>query len=152
MTIYQGSPYSRGELRLRSGDPRDQPQIRAGYFSDPRDMEVLIKAVERMRRTMSMPAIQRYISYELKPGKDVVSRAELEAEIRLNAATSYHQSGTCAMGGNPDSVVDSRLRVRGTEGLRVADASIIPRLPNAALHGPVIMIGEKAAAMIQENN
>ena len=77
-------------------------------------------------------------------------RAELIEEIRRNAGTSYHQSGTCAMGADNRAVLDPALRVRGVDGLRVADTSVMPRMPNAALHAPALMIGEKAAAMILE--
>jgi choline dehydrogenase len=127
----------------------DQPKINSGYFSDPRDMEVLKKAVKRMRNMMHQPAIQKYISSEIIPGDHVVSDSELEQEIRKNGATAYHQCGSCAMGPNEDSVLDPQLRVRGVSGLRVADASVIPRIPNAALHAPSLMIGEKASAMIK---
>lgn len=147
-TIYQGQPHSRGEVTLRSADPTAPPKIVTGYFDDPRDMPVLMKAVSRVREVMEQPAIRKLISRVVQPSGPIADDAALEAEIRQNAATSYHQSGTCAMGSGPRAVVDSRLRVRGVEGLRVADASIIPLMPNAALHGPVIMIGEKAASMI----
>lgn len=149
LTVYQGSPLSRGAVSLRSADPFDQPRIEAGYFSDPRDMEVLLKAVKRMRGMMRRPAMAKYIDRELLPGEAVSDARSLEADIRRNGATAYHQCGTCAMGPRDDSVVDPELRVRGVENLRVADASIIPRIPNAALHAPVIMIGEKAAALIE---
>jgi choline dehydrogenase len=127
----------------------DHPKIDSGYFSDPRDMEVLKKAVKRMRNMMQQPAINKYISREIIPGNTVIDDSELEQEIRKNGATAYHQCGSCAMGGNQDSVLDPELRVRGVSGLRVADASVIPRIPNAALHAPSLMIGEKASAMIK---
>ena len=152
LTIYQGSPFSHGSVSLRSADPMAHPRIDSGYFSDPRDMEVLKKAVIRMRNMMQQPAIKKYISREIIPGKDVVGNMALEQEIRQNGATAYHQCGSCAMGGNEDSVLDPELRVRGVSGLRVADASIIPRIPNAALHAPSLMIGEKASAMIKGCN
>ena len=103
-----------------------------------------------MRDVMRQPAIARYIRRELAPGPQVRTRDELIEEIRRNAGTSYHQSGTCAMGADNRAVLDPSLRVRGVEGLRVADTSIMPRMPNAALHAPALMIGEKAAAMILE--
>ena len=149
LTIYQGSPFSHGSVSLRSADPMDNPRIDSGYFSDPRDMEVLKKAVKRMRNMMQQPAINKYISREIIPGNTVINDSELEQEIRKNGATAYHQCGSCAMGGNQDSVLDPELRVRGVSGLRVADASVIPRIPNAALHAPSLMIGEKASAMIK---
>jgi choline dehydrogenase len=98
---------------------------------------------------MAQPAIAKHIDWELLPGPQVQGAAELEADIRRNGATAYHQCGTCAMGGDDLSVLDPQLKVRGIDGLRVADASIMPRIPNAALHAPTIMIGEKAAAMIK---
>ncbi len=149
LTIYQGSPYSRGRISLASADPLTPPRIDPGYFTDPRDMEVLKQAVKMMRQMMRQPAIGRYISKELLPGDTVQDDATLEADVRRNGATAYHQCGTCAMGGQPTSVLSPDLKVRGINGLRVADASIIPRIPNAALHAPTIMIGEKAAAIIK---
>ncbi|NKB56959.1 MAG: glucose-methanol-choline oxidoreductase [Alphaproteobacteria bacterium] len=149
LTIYQGSPHSRGTVSLRAADPLVFPKIDPGYFTDPRDMQVLLKAVNRMREMMKYPAIARYIEREMMPGESVQDDDALEADIRCNGATAYHQCGSCAMGPDPDAVLDPQLRVRGIDGLRVADTSIMPRIPNAALHAPTIMIGEKAAAMIR---
>lgn len=149
MTIYQGSPHSRGAVGLRSADPLDAPRIDPNYFSDPRDMQVLLKAVGMMREMVRQPAIARYIERELTPGDTVRDDAALEADIRRNGATAYHQCGTCAMGPDEDTVLDPQLRVRGIAGLRVADTSVMPRIPNAALHAPTLMIGEKAAALIR---
>ena len=98
---------------------------------------------------MRQPAIARFIDREMMPGEHIQSDAALEVDIRSNGATAYHQCGTCAMGPGPDAVLDPELRVRGINGLRVADTSIMPRIPNAALHAPTIMIGEKAAALIR---
>jgi choline dehydrogenase-like flavoprotein len=151
LTIYQGSPHSRGHISLASADPHIQPRINPGYFTDPRDMEVLKRAVRMMREMMQQPAIKRYIAEELLPGESVQSDTELVMDIRQNGATAYHQCGTCAMGGHESSVLSPDLKVRGVEGLRVADASVMPRIPNAALHAPTIMIGEKAAALIRGN-
>jgi choline dehydrogenase len=120
----------------------------SGYFSDPRDIDVLASGVQRMREVMRQPEIARYISSAVAPKDKVRSKAELIDEIRREAGTSYHQSGTCAMGADEWSVLDSRLRVRGVTNLRVADTSVIPRLPNAAMHAPALMIGEKAASMV----
>ena len=149
LTIYQGSPHSRGRVSLASADPLAQPRIAPGYFTDARDMDVLKRAVTMMRAMMQQPAIRRYIETELLPGEAVQGDAELEADIRRNGATAYHQCGTCAMGGQSTSVLAPDLKVRGIDGLRVADTSIMPRIPNAALHAPTIMIGEKAAALIK---
>lgn len=149
MTVYQGAPNSRGAVTLVSADPAVAPRIDPGYFTDPRDMPVLLRAVKIMREMMRQPAIAQYIEQELLPGDAVESDADLEADIRRNGATAYHQCSTCAMGGNESSVLSPDLKVRGVEGLRVADASVMPRIPNAALHAPTIMIGEKAAALIK---
>lgn len=148
LTVYQGTPWSRGEIRLSSADPLAAPRIVPGYFSDPRDMATLRLGLERVREITAAPAMRAVIGREIMPGSGIRTAEALEAEIRHNAATSYHQSGTCAMGTGPDAVVDPELRVRGVRGLRVADASVIPRLPAAALHAVTLMIGEKAADMI----
>lgn len=148
MTIYQGTPYSRGKVELRSADPLAQPVVHTGYFSDPRDIRILAAGVNRMREVMRQPAIARYISEELAPGSAVRTNDQMVEEIRQRSATSYHQCGTCAIGSGDDAVLDLELRVRGVEGLRVADNAIIPRLPNAALHATALMIGEKAASLL----
>ena len=151
MTIYQGSPHSRGAVSLRSADPMDAPKIDPGYFTDPRDMQVLLKAVGMMREMVRLPAISKFIDHEMTPGDHVRDEPALEADIRRNGTTAYHQCGSCAMGPEDDAVLDPQLRVRGIEGLRIADTLVMPRIPNAALHAPTIMIGEKAAAMIRED-
>lgn len=151
LTIYQGTPHSRGKVTLGSSDPLQNPVVDAGYFSDPRDIHILAEGVERMREVMCQPQIAKFISHEIAPGPDVKTHDQLVEAIRAGAGTSYHQCGTCAIGPADDSVLDLRLRVRGVTGLRVADNSIMPRLPNAALHAPAIMIGERAAAMILED-
>lgn len=149
-TLYQGTPSSRGRVTLRSADPADAPVIDAGYLSDERDLDVLTDAIGRLRSVLAGSDFAVDLE-ELAPGSGVRSREELSQAIRAGLGNSYHQSGTCAMGGE-GAVCDPRLRVRGVEGLRIADASVIPALPNTALHGPVMMIGEKAAAMIAEDD
>ena len=149
LTVYQGSPRSRGSVTLRSPDPFDQPLITSGYFSDPYDMEVLKTAVKKMRKMMKQPAISQFIKKELAPGEDIEDEKSLEKEIRRNGATAYHQCASCAMGPEDDSVLNEKLQVRGIDKLRIADAAVMPRIPNAALHTPSMMIGEKAAALIK---
>lgn len=149
LTVYQGSPRSRGSVTLRSPDPFEQPLITSGYFSDPYDMEVLKTAVKKMRKMMKQPAISQFIKKELAPGEDIEDEKSLEKEIRRNGATAYHQCASCAMGPEDDSVLNEKLQVRGIDKLRIADASVMPRIPNAALHAPSMMIGEKAAALIK---
>ena len=147
LTIH-ATPFSRGDVALKSADPLDHPRINANYFSDPRDMETLLNALERMRDVTSRPPIRQLIRAELMPGDAIVDRAALAAEVRRNGANAYHPVGTCAMGPHVTSVVDPQLRVRGVEGLRVADNAVLPTIPNAGLHAPAIMVAEKAAAMI----
>ena len=107
----------------------------------------LIRA--KMRKMMKQPAISQFIKKELAPGEDIEDEKSLEKEIRRNGATAYHQCASCAMGPEDDSVLNEKLQVRGIDKLRIADASVMPRIPNAALHAPSMMIGEKAAALIK---
>jgi choline dehydrogenase len=104
-----------------------------------------------MRDMMRELPIHDLIETELTPGRIANDQAAIEEDIRARAATYFHPSGTCRMGSDPTAVVDPRLRVVGVEGLRVADASIMPAALNACTHAPTIMIGEKAAAMIAED-
>ncbi|WP_342640099.1 GMC family oxidoreductase [Rhodoligotrophos ferricapiens] len=146
LIVYQGTPYSRGRVRLRSASPKDKPIIEAGYFNDPRDLPILLKGIQRVRDIVRQKPMAEIVRAELHPAH-ARNDAELATEIRRSTVTSFHQSGTCRMGGD-DAVLDPALRVRGIDGLRVADASVMPVMPNAALHAPTIMIGEKAASLI----
>ena len=107
------------------------------------------KKASKMRKMMKQPAISQFIKKELAPGEDIEDEKSLEKEIRRNGATAYHQCASCAMGPEDDSVLNEKLQVRGIDKLRIADASVMPRIPNAALHAPSMMIGEKAAALIK---
>lgn len=149
--VYQGSPFSRGEVRLASSNPLAPPRIVSNALSDPRDLDILCTGVEKLRHVMTAPAIARYINAERQPGPGITTRAALESDIRARAETAFHPSGTCAMGSGPEAVVDVRLRVKGIAGLRVVDTSIMPAPLNSGLHGPALMIGEKAAALIKED-
>ena len=146
-----GRPLSRGHILLRSSDPTAHPRIFPEYFSEPEDLRALARSVRHMREMMRGPAIRDLIEAELVPGSIANEQAAIEEDIRARAATFFHPSGTCRMGSDPIAVVDPRLRVNGIEGLRVADASIMPAALNACTHAPTIMIGEKAAAMIAED-
>ncbi len=151
ITLYQGTPHSRGAIRLASADPGDQPLIDAGYLSDPRDMTVIADATTRLRGILQNAPFGRHLT-ELAPGGAEERDEALRERIAGALGTSYHQSGTCAMGPDPGAVVDLQLRVRGVRGLRIADASVIPLLPTAALHGPVMMIAERAAHFIRNGS
>ena len=147
--VNQGRPASRGFVALRSADLGDPPLIEPRYLSEPSDLEALVLGVERLRDLAAQPALAEVTSREIRPGPEARTRAEIAASIRQFASNHFHVSGTCRMG--PDgagAVVDPQLRVHGLLGLRVADASIMPELINGNLNAPVMMIAEKAAAMI----
>ena len=149
--VGSGRPLSRGHILLRSADPTAHPRIFPEYFSEAEDLRALARSVRRMRDMLRGPAVRDLIEAELAPGPIGNDQASIEEDIRARAATFFHPSGTCRMGGDPTAVVDPRLRVNGIEGLRVADASVMPAALNACTHAPTIMIGEKAAAMIVED-
>ncbi len=141
-------PESRGDVRIRSADPATHPAIRPNYLSDPIDQQVVVESLRWGRRMAEQAPLRRYISHELLPGDAVRTDEELLAYARDAGTTIYHPVGTCAMGHGPRSVVDPQLRVRGVDGLRVVDASVMPRLVSGNTNAPTIMIAEKASDMI----
>jgi choline dehydrogenase len=149
VVVNQGRPHSRGTVRLRSADPAAPPVITPRYLSDKRDLDVLKRAARQMRGMMRDPELQRVISAELAPGDAADDDDALEADIRARASNAFHPVGTCRMGGDAESVVDPRLRLRGIDGLRIADASVMPTLINGNTNAAAMMVGEKAAAMIR---
>ncbi len=150
LVVNQGRPHSRGTVRLRSPDPAAPPVIAPRYLHDRRDLALLMRAARQMRDLMRDGELRRVISKELAPGAAADSDAGLEADIRARASNAFHPVGTCRMGGDAESVVDPKLRLRGIAGLRVADASIMPTLINGNTNAAAMMIGEKAAAMLRE--
>jgi choline dehydrogenase len=141
-------PASRGTLTLRSARPADAPRIQPRYLSEPGDLEVLLEGIRISREVIAAAPFARFRGRELFPGEGLRTRAELEAIVRRKAETIYHPAGTCRMGGDGAAVVDPELRVQGIEGLRVADASVMPRLIGGNTNAPTIMIAEKAADLI----
>lgn len=143
-------PGSRGSVELRSADPGDKPVIRINLLSDPTDLAQLRHCVRWTRQVLSEGPIADYIGEEAFPGPGARSDAELDAAIRATVVTAQHPVGTCRMGSEADgmAVVDPQLRVKGVEGLRIADASIMPTLIGGHTNAPAIMIGERAAEMI----
>lgn len=148
MHVCQLRPKSRGQITLRSNNAWDAPQIEANYLSHPEDLQTLIQGVRRAREIFQAPALAAYRGAEVRPGAQVQSDEALADYIRQNAETIYHPVGTCKMGHDAHAVVNDRLQVHGIEGLRVADASIMPTLVSGNTNAPAIMIGEKAADLI----
>lgn len=141
-------PKSRGRIGLQSADPLVAPAIESGYFTDPADMQLMIKAVKDARRILAQPAFKAISKGEEMPGAQVTSDAELETFIRQHAETIYHPVGSCKMGNDDMAVVDDQLRVHGMQGLRVADASIMPTLISGNTNATSMLIGERCARLI----
>lgn len=146
-------PTSRGSIRIRSGNASEPPSIRPNYLSTTEDQQVAVDSLRLVRRIVSMPALQKYHPQEYKPGAELVSDDELLNGAREIGTTIFHPVGTAKMGveNDPMAVTDSRLRVRGIEGLRVIDASIMPAITSGNTNSPTLMIAEKGAAMILED-
>jgi choline dehydrogenase-like flavoprotein len=144
-------PKSRGELLLSSSRPSDAPQIDPAFLEEPEDLQLLLRAIRTCRAICAHPAMSVHLRQELTPGSERSSDEALIEEIKLRATTVYHPVGTCKMGVDDDAVVDPRLRVRGVDGLRVADASIMPTVTGGNTNAPSMMIGERAAALIRED-
>jgi len=144
-------PRSRGEIRLASRNPLAHPVIEPNYLAEPQDLEKLVAGFKAARRILAAAPFDGYRGREILPGPAVQSDDEIRDFIRRKAETIYHPVGTCRMGNDPLSVVDAELRVRGVEGLRVADASIMPLLVAGNTSAPAIMIGEKAADLIRSS-
>jgi choline dehydrogenase len=141
-------PRSRGVIALRSADPFDHPSIDPRYFSDPRDLDTHVEGVKRAREIMGASALDAYRGATIQPDEKIQSDDGLVEFVRQNATTLYHPVGTCKMGSDALAVVDDRLRVHGVEGLRVVDASIMPRITSGNTNAPTIVIAERAADMI----
>ena len=132
-------------MTLKSADPRAHPAIRPNYLAAANDMDALVTGLHFARRLAGAPPFDRYRGEEFLPGAAAQSEAALTDFIRAKSETLYHPVGTCRMGADARGVVDDRLRVRGVEALRVADASIMPTIVGGHINAAAIMIGEKAA-------
>jgi choline dehydrogenase-like flavoprotein len=147
-------PTSRGTVAIRSGDPSDAPFIRPNYLSTDEDQRVAVDSLRLVRHIVSMPALQKYRPEEYKPGTNLTTDEELLNGARDIGTTIFHPVGTAKMGtdSDPMAVTDGRLRVRGIEGLRVIDASVMPTITSGNTNSPTLMIAEKGVAMILEDH
>ena len=152
LQLDQLRPHSKGYLKLKSLNPKDLPEIKLNYFKDPRDIKELTEGVKKMRELVSQPVFDKFRGKEISPGSEIQSDSEIEQAIRLNTITDYHQCGTCAMGTDVNSVVDSEMRVKGINSLRVVDASVLPNVVSGNIGVPVMMIAARAADWILGKN
>ena len=142
-------PRSRGTLRLASPDPQVAPLIDPAFLQDPDDVARLARGFQHMRHLLGQSALARHGGRETAPSADAKTPEQIEQFLRRHADTIYHPVGTCQMGPGPEAVVDARLRVHGVAGLRVVDASVMPRVVGGNTNAPVIMVAEKAVDMIR---
>src|SRR6202158_4209838 len=150
-SVCQLRPESRGSLRIRSADPTAAPEIRINYLATEVDRTANVEGLKTLRKILQAPALRSYVTEEVDPGAKVSTDEELLNFCRRRGSTVYHPTSTCRMGSDPLAVVDARLRVRGLEGLRVVDGSVMPDLVSGNTNAAVIMIAEKASDMILQD-
>lgn len=148
LTIALTAPRSRGSLTLRSANPDDAPIIRPGYFQEPADLDALVQGVQLARALADSNAYAGLRGAAIEPGDDVRTVDAIQGYVRRIAGTMFHPVGTCRMGTGTRAVVDPSLRVRGVQGVRVADASIMPISVNCQTHAACVMIGERGSELI----
>lgn len=150
ITVSHVTPRSRGAIRLRSADPLQAPVVQFNYLQDPGDADALVRGAELARKLGASAPYEALRGEEVDPGPGARTQADLLAFVRRASDTIFHGAGTCRMGPreDPDAVVDPRMRVKGVDGLRVADASIMPEVVSATTHAACVMIGEKAAELL----
>lgn len=144
-------PSSRGHIRIKTPDPDDHPAITLNYLSTDEDRQVAVDGLKFTRRIMQARALERFEPKELKPGPDIVTDEDLAQAAGDLGTTIFHPVGTCKMGSDPMAVVDDRLSVHGVKGLRVIDASIMPRITSGNTNAPTVMIAEKGAEFILQD-
>ncbi|HEY2137244.1 MAG TPA: choline dehydrogenase [Xanthobacteraceae bacterium] len=147
-SVCQLRPESRGFVRITSADPREAPAIQPRYLSTQFDRDTVVAGMKLLRGLMRQPAMRRYVAEERAPSPQAVSDDELLAFARATGTTVFHPTSTCRMGADATAVVDERLRVRGMDGLRVVDGSIMPTVVSGNTNAAVVMIAEKGADMI----
>jgi choline dehydrogenase-like flavoprotein len=141
-------------VKLRSADPAAQPLVNCNFFGDPEDLRLTLVSMRYARDILAAEPLRSKVEAELLPGAHLTSDAELAQFAGRTVKTNYHPSGTCRMGreSDPMAVVDSRLRVRGIESLRVIDCSVMPQIVSGNTNAPAMAIGSKAAELIAEDN
>jgi len=144
----QTRPFSRGEYLISSADYRERGEIDIRYLSDDRDVKALLSGMNHIRNIMQRPEMATIIDSEYEPGSKITDAEALEKYLRASAGTVYHPAGTCRMGVDDEAVLDPQLRVRGVDGLRVIDASVMPVITSGNTNAPAIMIGEKGADLV----
>ncbi len=149
MTLYQCRPESKGSIHLKAADPLAAPAIRPNFLADAIDRDCLVAGMKIARQLVNTAPLSSYVAHEMTPGDMVQSDEQWLNFARDNGQTTYHVIGTCKMGQDTMAVVDDQLRVHGINGLRVADASIMPTMVSGNTNAAVIMIAEKAADMIR---
>jgi choline dehydrogenase len=147
---YQLRPESRGEIKLKSPDPFDAPAVYPNYLAMETDQRTIVAGLKLCRRILDTPQMQGFVETEFQPGPAVETDEQLLDYARRRGGTVYHPTSTCKMGNDPLAVVDAELRVHGIEGLRVADASIMPTVVSGNTNAATIMIGEKLADMMRQ--
>jgi len=146
------TPHSKGEVKISSNNPKERAVLDMNYFSDDRDIKRLRNIFKQLRVIAKQPAMTEFGLTEILPGPEVTTDEDLEKYFRNTAETIYHPVGTCRMGSDATAVVDPQLQVKGIEGLRVIDASIMPSITTGNTNAPAIMIGEKGADLILGSN
>ena len=142
------TPFSRGWLRLNGANPEGPPRIDPNYLADERDVESMVVGLRRAREVGESKALSAWRDHELMPGTAVQDGAELRDAVQQSVGTLFHAVGTCRIGTDGGAVVDPELRVHGVEGLRVADASVMPSIVSTNTCATVLAIAERAAALI----
>jgi choline dehydrogenase len=148
VSVCQLRPESRGSIHIRSADPREPPAIQPNYLDTAGDRDTMMAGMHLARKIIELPAMRSYVRREVLPGPEVNSDEEMLEYIRHYGSTIFHPTSTCRMGQDDMAVVDERLRVRGIDALRVADASIMPTVVSGNTNASCVMIGEKAADML----
>ncbi len=150
LNSYVARPKSRGSVRLRSADPADAPLVDPNFLAEPEDLRIAVEGVRISRETLRQKPLARFVRREFAPG-DGVGMEGLADYARAKGRTSYHPVGTCRMGSGDMAVVDPEMRVRGIDGLRICDSSIMPSLIGSNTNAATIMIAEKASDLIRGN-